>query len=452
MTIFHDLLKHPKSSHCIVEDTITSSYGDVKEATRRALKILRERGVSAHSIVALQTDRDTASIVTLIALLEMGCSVLLTNSRWPQTMHAEAIQRVAARHIVTAASLNKIDINPTSHAGQRPSWATHPAVIVATSGSTGVPKLALLPLSSLLVNARTSAPACRLTPNDCWHLSLPLFHVGGLGILFRTLVTGSSLSLTHSLENTKRGPISHLSIVPTQLYRLLRDPSSHETLRRQKVILVGGAPIGPRVITQALELGLPVMTTYGLTEMGSAVTLASSRLIAEGHSISLGVPLPRREMKLSANGEVLTRGETLFAGYITHDGVSLPLVDGDWFPTGDIGRLLADGTLAILGRRDAQFISGGENIHPEMIENALTSLPDIIAACVVPLPDDEFGERPFAFVISEGASLDLNEIREPLRELIPSFALPIGVQEAPKELLTPTGKISRAMARAAVKR
>jgi O-succinylbenzoic acid--CoA ligase len=195
------------------------------------------------------------------------------------------------------------------------------------------------------------------------------------------------------------------------------------------------------------------MTTYGLTEMGSAVTLASSQLIAEGHTTSLGIPLPRREMKLSADGEVLTRGETLFAGYITPDGLSLPLVDGDWFPTGDIGRLLADGTLAILGRRDAQFISGGENIHPEMIEIALTTLPDISAACVVPLPDDEFGERPFAFVVSEGASLDLNEIREALRPLIPSFALPIGVQEAPAELLTPTGKISRAMAvRAATKR
>jgi O-succinylbenzoic acid--CoA ligase len=87
-----------------------------------------------------------------------------------------------------------------------------------------------------------------------------------------------------------------------------------------------------------------------------------------------------------------------------------------------------------------------------MIENALTSLPKIMAACVVPIPDEEFGHRPYAFVSSERTSLEINDIRESLRPLIPSFALPIGIEEAAKELLTPTGKISRAMAMCAAHR
>jgi O-succinylbenzoic acid--CoA ligase len=198
---------------------------------------------------------------------------------------------------------------------------------------------------------------------------------------------------------------------------------------------------------------IPVMTTYGLTEMGSVVTLASTPVISEDGTVSLGLPLAGREIRLSADGEVLTRGETRFNGYITSEGLCLPCDQEGWFATGDIAELLPDGTLAIIGRRDAQFISGGENIHPEMVENALTSLPGILAACVVPIPNDEFGHRPFAFVVSEGVSLDLNEIREALRPLIPSFALPIGIQEAPEELLTPTGKISRSIAvRAGAKR
>jgi O-succinylbenzoic acid--CoA ligase len=180
--------------------------------------------------------------------------------------------------------------------------------------------------------------------------------------------------------------------------------------------------------------------------MGSAVTLAPTPSVSEDGVVPLGLALPGREIRLSADGEVLTRGETLFRGYITGEELSLPLVEVDWFPTGDIGRILPDGTLAIIGRRDAQFISGGENIHPEMIESALTCLPGVVAACVVPVHDDEFGDRPFAFVVSESGSLDIDQIREALRPLLPSFALPIAIREAPLDLLTPSGKISRALA------
>ena len=453
MTSLEELLKHSGHNPCIVEDSITRSYGEILEAVRATRNVLGEKGISSQSVVALTTYREASSVIALLSLLEMGCSVLLTYSGWPQSMHEDAVQRVAASHIVTGQSLNQIVVQPTSSTLHKPSWAQGAAVIVATSGSTGVPKLALLSLSSLLMSARTSASACALTSQDCWHLSLPLFHVGGLGVLFRTLVMGSRLSLTHSFNGNAELEPTHISVVPTQLYRLLRDSATREALRRKKAVMVGGAPIGERLLLEALDLDVPIMTTYGLTEMGSAVTIASSQLISEGQAVSLGSPLPGRELKLSPNGEVLTRGETLFQGYITAEGLSLPLLEGGWFPTGDIGHILSDGTLAIHGRRDAQFISGGENIHPEMIENALTSLPQIIAACVVPIADEEFGHRPFAFVISERTTLDRDEIRESLRSMIPAFALPIAIKEAPRDLLTSNGKISRQNAlRAAVGR
>ncbi len=433
---------------CIIEGTTTRSYAEVRDALRVTRATLSEQGVESHSVVALCTDRDTASIVTLLALLDMGCSVLLTHSRWPQPMVAEAITRVAARHLVTPHALESITVQPLPHPHHTPSWATEAAVIVATSGSTGTPKLALLSFLSLVRSAQTIAHACRLTPSDCWHLSLPLFHVGGLGILLRVVGTGSSLSLAPDLHGAHGTVLTHVSLVPTQLYRLLRDPAAHAALHRTKAILIGGAPIGAHLVADALTLGLPVMTSYGLTEMGSAVTIASANLLREGGVVSLGAPLPGRDMRVTHDGEVQTRGETVCKGYISRDGLSVPVSEEGWFSTGDVGQMLHDGTLAIIGRKDAQFISGGENIHPEMIEHALTALPElgILAACVVPVPDEEFGSRPYAFVVCERATPEIERVRNLLRATIPAFALPIGIQEAPPTLLTSTGKINRAAA------
>lgn len=445
MTLVAEILTHPTDEPFIVDEDLKLSYGEMTQAVTTLRALTASQGISPQSVVALRAGQDTPSVLTLLALLDMECSVLVVHTRWPDTMLSEALKRARASHILTPRTHTEVEVQPLSNSHVPPSWATGASVIVATSGSTGVPKLALLSLSSLLASARTSAPACALTRHDRWQLSLPLFHVGGLGILFRSLVTGSSISLTRSDDAIAEAATTHLSLVPTQLYRLLRDANRREVLRQKRCLMLGGAPIGTRLLREAIEMELPVMTTYGLTEMGSVVTLASKPVILEDGTVSLGRPLPGREIRLSSDGEVLTRGETLFKGYITTDGLLLPTNEEGWFATGDLGEMLSDGTLAIIGRKDTQFVSGGENIHPEIIENALTSLPGIIAACVVPMPDAEFGNRPFAFVVSQGASLDLNEIREGLRPLIPSFALPIGVQEAPAELLTPTGKISRAM-------
>jgi O-succinylbenzoic acid--CoA ligase len=452
MNIVAEILTHPTDEPFIVDESLELSYGEMTKAVAQIRALVAGKAISPKSVVALRANQDSASILTLLALLEMECSVLLVHTRWPGTMLSEALERVRASHILISRTLTEVEVQPLSNSYVPPSWATGASVIVATSGSTGVPKLALLSLSSLLASARTSAPACALTRHDRWRLSLPLFHVGGLGIVFRSLVTGSSISLTKSDCGIAEPATTHLSLVPTQLYRLLRDSQSRAALRQKRCVMLGGAPIGTRILREAIELGIQVMATYGLTEMGSVVTLASTPVILEDGTVSLGRPLTGRKIHLSAEGELLTRGETLFTGYITTEGLSLPLDEAGWFATGDIGKILSDGTLAITGRKDAQFISGGENINPEMIENALTSLSGIMAACVVPIPNDEFGQRPFAFVVSERAHLDIEEIREALRPHIPGFALPVGIQEAPRDLITATGKISRSEAMLRVNR
>jgi O-succinylbenzoic acid--CoA ligase len=267
-----------------------------------------------------------------------------------------------------------------------------PSLFLFTSGSTGVPKLAVLSLKSLIANASPILSALNLTSKDTWLLSLPLFHVGGIGILIRCILARARISLDASDPD-----ITHLSSVPTQIYR------ASPVYKNLRCILLGGAPL-----PEAFNKRLPIFPTYGLTEMGSLVTLQ-------------GKTLANREVKLNKLGEILVKGPCLFQGYWEEGRLHPP---GAWFPTKDIGEIVG-GKLAIKGRKDWQFISGGENIQPEEIERALLTLPNILEAAVVPLSDPEFGARPVAFVHASDPSLTLESLKPKLLSILPKFKIPI---------------------------
>ena len=172
-----------------------------------------------------------------------------------------------------------------------------------------------------------------------------------------------------------------------------------DALAGMKAILLGGSAIPPGLVADAHARGLPISTSYGLSEMASTVTATppGASLDALGTS---GVVLPHREVKLADDGEILVRGATLFAGYAEGEAVERPDADG-WFPTGDLGAWAeVDGAqmLRIVGRKDNLFISGGENVQPEEVEAALGRLAGVRQAVVVPVTDAEFGQRPVAFV------------------------------------------------------
>lgn len=273
------------------------------------------------------------------------------------------------------------------------------ATCLFTSGSMGIPKIACHTLSSHFCNARTALAPLKLSPLSRYLLSLPLCHVGGLAILFRSFLQGSTVVL--STLSDLQG-ITHLSLVPTQLYRLLQKPIATTSLQ---TILVGGAHLSQELHAKALAAKLPVHTSYGMTEMSSLIALD-------------GTILPSRNVRIE-NGEILVGGETLFAGYL---GMEPPT----WFPTGDLGTL-QNNILTIQGRKDRLFISGGENIQPEEIESALLRLPRIVAARVDSINDPEFGRRPIAYLHTEGKDYSLAELREQLSTYLPPFKHPIAL-------------------------
>ncbi len=305
----------------------------------------------------------------------------------------------------------EISLHPTV-CSQAPIYPSEIATALFTSGTTAFPKIACHTLKAHLKHAQIASSHLHVTEQSRYLLTVPLFHVSGLSILFRVFSQGGTLVLSDlPLEEALiTHAITHLSLVPTQLYRLVQTKTHFPDLQ---VLLVGGSPLSESLKAQAA--GLPLYITYGMTETSSMATLAPPGVPGVGKPI---IPL-----RLGFDGEIFVSGETLFSGYFnpkTHK------VDpaGYELATKDRADLLADGSLTILGRKDRLFISGGENIQPEEIERALLSLPGIERAYVTQAPDPEFGARPIAYLLSH-TPYTLEEIRTLLKPILPSFKHPI---------------------------
>ena len=290
--------------------------------------------------------------------------------------------------------------------------------LILTSGSSGEPKAVAHRLAAHLASAEGSALGVPLQPGDGWLLSLPLFHVGGYAIPWRCFRAGACVVLANpecSLsEHLLGGTITHLSLVPTQLYRLLQSPDFRLEQTAVRHLLLGGAPIPASLVAACQAQGVTPQVSYGLSEMATQVCTR----YASPDSPSVGRPLPGRELKL-VEGEICVRGATLFAGYY-REGALEPALDAEgWFHTGDLGAFTADGELLVLGRRDNRFICGGENIQPETIEQALLQHGAVRQALVVPQADDEWGMVPLAFIDWQPSPADIETGQRALTDLAP---------------------------------
>lgn len=328
-------------------------------------------------IVPLELQPDADGVLDLLAVLAAGRIAAPLNLREPEPVRKRLRQQLENAPVEAA-----------------------PALLVRTSGSTGDGKWVWLDLPALLAGAEAAARALDFGAGDRWLLNLPLWHVGGLGPVWRALAGGGALSLPGA-------PFTHASVVATQLRRLLGDPLPEDYAACRRLLL-GGGPVPPGLVDRAAATGLAVTASYGMTETGSLC-------VADGRA------LEGCELEISEDGEILVRGAALFRGYLdpATGRCERPDTEAGWFPTGDLGRLKEDGRLEVTGRRDNVFISGGENIQPERIERALLALPGIEQAIVVGVPDDEFGMRPVAFVAPLRDGLD-----DELTASLPGYAVP----------------------------
>jgi O-succinylbenzoic acid--CoA ligase len=387
--------------------------------------------------VALYLPKDERYVALMLAVIRAGHVACPVSDRLPPKGAARLLERAAC--IALISEVDELLLTAGTDAqGLKPEPlldghqqraepadlpVERPATIIFTSGSTGVPKAALHTFGNHHHSALGSNANIALRPGDRWLHSLPLYHVGGLSILFRCLLAGATVALP------QKGPplgktiadlgATHVSLVSTQLLRLLREDAD---LAGLEAVLMGGGPVPASLVDEAVARGLPIHTSYGLTEMASQVTTTPPGA-SPGKLHTAGRVLPGREVSISGEREILVRGETLFAGYVEGEKIDRSLDADGWFHTGDLGELDDNGYLRVLGRKDNLFVSGGENIQPEEIEEALCRLECVDEAVVVPVPDEEFGARSVAFVrTTDGV---VGDLAAELENVLPRFKIPV---------------------------
>ncbi|WP_046224405.1 o-succinylbenzoate--CoA ligase [Vibrio sp. ECSMB14106] len=327
--------------------------------------------------------------------------------------------------LVTLSCLNEVKVDGDDNRITTPQDSNfnpqNLASIVFTSGSTGNPKAVTHTLEQHLCSAVGLLDVFYFEQGDTWLLSLPMYHVSGLAIVHRWLAVGGCIKIGTGQLETDIEECSHASLVATQLHRLLK---SKQALTLTHVLL-GGSHIPEELALQAQQMGIETWLGYGMTEAASTVT---AKLVDA--SSTAGFVLNHRQLKIE-NQRIYIGGDTLASGYY-HQGKLTPLVDeSGWFDSKDLGQW--DGEqVSIIGRADNQFISGGENIHCEEIERALTQLSSVKQAFVVPVEDSEFGFRPVAIVDSD--ELPTKEwFAEQLQGNLERFKFPIEYYEMPEQ-------------------
>lgn len=321
------------------------------------------------------------------------------DDRWPawSTLAGGHARRLVALSAATAGPLSGADSEGI-------------ALVIATSGSAGEPKAVMLSHRNLDAAAAAANERLPLGPGDLWLDCLPLFHIGGLTILWRTARAGATALLHEGFaaEAVAAGlsdePVTHISLVPAMLARLLdlgvRPPP---TLR---VALVGGAALSGSLHARGLAAGWPLHPTWGMSETTAQI---ATHAPTDGpwRSGLAGRPLPGNRVAVAADGRLRVAGPQVMLGYLNPDlrpGLGL---DGGWFTTGDLGHSDADG-VTVLGRADDLLISGGHKIHPGEVEDALAACPGIREVAVTALPDPAWGDLVVALVVgnAEPAAID----------------------------------------------
>lgn len=328
--------------------------------------------------------------------------------------------------------------------------------ILYTSGSTGEPKGVCLTHGNHFWSAVGSAFNLGVHRDDRWLACLPLSHIGGLAILLRSALYGTTVVLHERFDPARvnraidEERVTIVSAVANMLRRMLEERAGRPYPLWLRCVLLGGGPAPRVLLEECAARGVPVVQTYGLTEAASQVTTLSPADALRKLG-SAGKPLLGTEVRITQGGgpvpagtmgEIEVRGPTVSPGYHGRKpGVSLR--DG-WFPTGDLGYFDEEGFLYVVGRSDDMIITGGENVHPAEVEAVLEEHPAVAEACVVGLPDSRWGETVVACVRTKDAlPVSPAEIEVHARARLAAFKVPRRIITVPDLPRTASGKLLR---------
>ena len=299
--------------------------------------------------------------------------------------------------------------------------------VIHTSGTTSAPRPIELTYGNFLWSALGSSVALGVDPRERWLCNLPLSHVGGLSILLRSAIYATTAVIHERFDTAlvlralAEEEITLVSLVSTTLARLL-DAGLHDP-PRLRWALTGGGPLPSALLDRAHAAGVPALATYGLTEACSQVSTGSATLFCT-------------RVELAGDGEILVAGPTVAPGSLGPDGR---------LHTGDLGEIDGDGALRVIGRKADTIISGGENVAPIEVEEALEAHPEVIEAAVLGRPDPQWGEAIVAVVVTApDTQLGEAELRDHCLERLAPYKVPKQVRIVSDSLpRTASGKLLR---------
>jgi len=418
----------------LIADGATLTYAELEREATGTARRLAARGARRGGTVALTLPAGLQYVVLVHALMKLGAVLYPVNTRLsPAEVDAqlEGLGPVLRVNGSPSLGLTEADLPLL---GEHDLDAVH--CRIHTSGTTGGSRPVELTYGNHLWSAVGSAFNLGVEPTDRWLCCLPLFHVGGLSIVMRSVIYGTAAVVHDGFDvdriaaSLEGDGVTVMSVVPTQLRRLLEADVDLLPLR---AVLVGGGPVPADVLEEALERGATVVQTYGLTETASQVTTLSPAE-ARTRAGSAGRPLLTTHLRIQ-EGEIWVQGPTVARGVADEDG---------WLHTGDLGEIDDEGFLYVTDRLGDLIVTGGENVLPTEVEEVLRLHPEVADAAVVGRADPEWQEAVTAVVVlRRGAEVSADELRAHCGGSLAGYKVPKRVEFVSELPRTVSGKLMR---------
>ncbi|MCP2244323.1 acyl-CoA synthetase [Lentzea aerocolonigenes] len=441
---------------------VSTTYEELAGRTTKLAHRLAELGVRHGDRVAYLGPNHPSFAETMFATHQLGAVFVPLNFRLSPAEINYQLADCGAHVLVHAPSHRtehpraiSLDDYETWLAGgadelfDEPVTIDEPALILYTSGTTGRPKGAVLSHANLLWNTFNLMIGVDIATDEVALVSAPLFHVAALTqTLLPTFIKGGHSVITsrwdvdECLDLIEKHDVTWMFGVSTMYADLAASPRwPTADLSSLRVLLCGGASVPDAVIHTYQERGLVFCQGYGLTETapGASFLEAADSVRKAG---SAGTPVFFGDLRLAESGEIEVQGPNVTPGYWNDPvATAAAFTDDGWFRTGDIGRL-DDGHLYVVDRLKDMFISGGENVYPAEVENAITDHPDVAEVAVVGVPDARWGEVGRAFVRPvPGADVDAAALREFLVPRLAKYKIPVHVEVVAELPRTGSGKV-----------